>query len=57
MQIVRRYMKLQSFTLSYFQANVVVPYILTGALLLRRQDLARPDAADRRRLHARRGAR
>jgi vitamin B12/bleomycin/antimicrobial peptide transport system ATP-binding/permease protein len=30
MDIVRRYLKLQSFTLSYFQANVVVPYLITA---------------------------
>jgi putative ATP-binding cassette transporter len=30
MAIVKRYLKLQSFTLSYFQANVVVPYLITA---------------------------
>ena len=30
MAIVRRYLKLQTFTLSYFQANVVVPYLITA---------------------------
>jgi len=30
MAIVSRYLKLQTFTLSYFQANVVVPYLITA---------------------------
>jgi putative ATP-binding cassette transporter len=30
MRIVRRYLKLQTFTLAYFQANVVVPYLITA---------------------------